>query len=118
MGRVSRTLVSCVAAALMLGAAAPLAAPAQDKPAAAKAVTPAAPVNLNTATQAQLETLPGIGAATAKRILEYRQKTGGFKKIEELLENSRSGPYLLSILLFCPRQPVSQSLQKPQEISR
>lgn len=85
MGRVSRTLVSCVAAALMLGAAAPLAAPAQDKPAAAKAVTPAAPVNLNTATQAQLETLPGIGAATAKRILEYRQKTGGFKKIEELM---------------------------------
>ena len=52
------------------------------KPAAASA---AAPVNLNTATQAQLETLPGIGAAAAKRILEYRQKNGGFKKIEELM---------------------------------
>ena len=43
------------------------------------------PVNLNTATSAQLETLPGIGAAAAKRIVEYRQKNGAFKKIEELM---------------------------------
>ncbi|HUE89971.1 MAG TPA: helix-hairpin-helix domain-containing protein, partial [Vicinamibacterales bacterium] len=47
---------------------------------------PAQPtVNLNTATLAQLEDLPGIGRATAERILEYRQKSGGFKKIEELM---------------------------------
>jgi competence protein ComEA len=42
-------------------------------------------INLNTATQAQLETLPGIGKSTAERILEYRQKNGGFKKVEDLM---------------------------------
>jgi competence protein ComEA len=43
------------------------------------------PVNLNTATVADLQNLPGIGAATAKLIIEHRQKIGGFKKIEELM---------------------------------
>ena len=52
--------------------------------AAAQATAPAV-VNLNTATVAQLESLPGIGKATAERIVEYRQKSGGFKKIEELM---------------------------------
>ena len=45
----------------------------------------ASPVNLNTANAAELRTLPNIGAATAARILEYRQKNGGFKKIEDLM---------------------------------
>ncbi len=47
--------------------------------------TPASPVNLNSASVAQLQTLPGIGASTAQRIIEYRQKNGSFKKIEELM---------------------------------
>jgi comEA protein len=42
-------------------------------------------INLNTATPAQLDTLPGVGPKVAARIVEYRQKNGGFKKIEELM---------------------------------
>lgn len=48
-------------------------------------VTTSAPLDLNLATPEQLESLPGIGVATAKRIIEYRQKNGGFKKSEELM---------------------------------
>jgi comEA protein len=55
----------------------------KEKP--ARAAGAVATVNLNTATQAQLETLPGVGASAAKRIIEYRQKNGGFKKVEELM---------------------------------
>jgi competence protein ComEA len=58
----------------------------QEKAAKGKAdVAPSAPLNLNTATVAQLEALPGVGAATAKLIVEHRQKNGGFKKVEELM---------------------------------
>jgi len=46
---------------------------------------PLVTVNLNTATVSELQGLPGIGPATAARILEYRQKNGPFKKIEELM---------------------------------
>lgn len=56
----------------------------QNPPADAKAAV-ALPVNLNTATVEQLEKLPGVGPKTALRIIEYRQKNGGFKKVEELM---------------------------------
>jgi competence protein ComEA len=49
------------------------------------AIKPAAIVNLNTATLVELEALPGVGAKTAARIMDYRQKRGPFKKIEELM---------------------------------
>ena len=51
----------------------------------ARPTKPAAMINLNTATSAELETLPGVGAKMAARIIEYRQKKGPFKKIEELM---------------------------------
>lgn len=41
-------------------------------------------VNVNTATAAELETLPGVGPATAQKIVDYRTTHGGFKAIDEL----------------------------------
>jgi len=52
---------------------------------AAKAAPTTAVVNINTASAAELDGLPGIGAKTAARIVEYRQKNGPFKKVEELM---------------------------------
>ncbi len=42
-------------------------------------------LHLNTATVEQLTLLPGVGPALAKRIVDFRDKKGGFKRIEELL---------------------------------
>ena len=47
--------------------------------------TPAV-VDLNTATAAQLEALPGIGPATAKAIIDYRTQHRRFRSVNELLE--------------------------------
>lgn len=52
------------------------------------------PININTATQAQLEELPGIGPSKAAAILEYRQQHGLFRKPEDLQEVSGIGPKL------------------------
>jgi competence protein ComEA len=46
---------------------------------------PAAPVNVNTATIEQLKTLPGVGPATARSIVRYREKNGPFRRVEDLL---------------------------------
>lgn len=74
--------------ALMLSAvlfAAPSAIAQAPAAAAPPSAAQKASINLNTATVDQLETLPGIGRKTAERILEQREKSGGFKKIEELM---------------------------------
>lgn len=49
-------------------------------------------VNINTADAAALETLPGIGPALAQRILDFRQASGRFEQIEDLMEVSGIGP--------------------------
>lgn len=41
-------------------------------------------ININTASQTELETLPGIGTSTALKIIEYRKEIGKFKSIEEI----------------------------------
>jgi competence protein ComEA len=80
-----RYLVSIVAfVALISVHAQPASAQAERAPARAAALTGTV-VNLNTASAAEFEALPGIGAKTAARIIEYRQKNGAFKKVEELM---------------------------------
>ncbi len=46
--------------------------------------TPAQPVNLNTATLEELDTLDGVGPATAQKILDFRTEHGGFGSVDEL----------------------------------
>ena len=43
-------------------------------------------VNINTATQAELQTIPSISAARAKAIIEYRTKAGAFRSTDDLLK--------------------------------
>jgi competence protein ComEA len=57
----------------------------QDKPKTSEA-TPTWPINLNTATQQQLEQLPRIGPSKAQAIIQLRTQLGGFTSVEQLLQ--------------------------------
>ena len=63
-------------------------------------VTPAAPapVNINTASPEELETLPGIGPALAERIIAYREEHGLFRSIDDLTKVSGIGESVLADL--------------------
>ena len=60
----------------------------QDSP-ADPTIEPASPavdlVDINRATAAELDTLPGVGPRTAQRIIEYREENGGFTRLEDLM---------------------------------
>lgn len=53
---------------------------------------PAHPVNLNTATSAELQQVPGIGPATAEKILQMRKSYGAFKSVDDLCAIKGIGP--------------------------
>jgi len=46
---------------------------------------PAKPIDLNRASVEQLQQLPGVGPATAKAIVRFREKSGPFRRVEDLL---------------------------------
>jgi competence protein ComEA len=73
------------------GAGGGAAAPAQEQ-------APGQPLNLNTATLEQLDTLSGIGPLTAQKILEFREERGGFGSVEELGEIPGIGDKRLATL--------------------
>ncbi len=58
----------------------------------------AEPLNLNTASFAELLRLPGIGPTLAERIITYRERNGPFRSLEELLHVRGIGPKLLQKL--------------------
>ena len=61
--------------------------------AASTSVVPSADlININTATLAQLDSLPGIGPTTAQKIIDYRTTHGPFQKIEDIMNVSGIGP--------------------------
>ena len=104
---IRRTIALASGVALLLSVAPPLRAQ-QPAPPAAKAAG-AELVNLNTATPQQLASLPGIGPKTAERIIEYREKNGSFKKIEELMNvrgvGEKSFLKLKSLITVTPSKP-------------
>jgi comEA protein len=100
-------------------AAIPLSAAQQQKASSGSARTsaskthaaPSSPININTATQAQFESLPGIGPKVAQRIVEYRQKNGQFKKIEDLMNVKGIGEK--SFLKLKPYVSISEKATNP-----
>lgn len=56
------------------------------------------PININTANEATLQLLPGIGPAYAKRMVDYRTKNGGFNSVDEITNIKGIGPKTLEKL--------------------
>lgn len=79
------SIITVVALCGAILSASPALATQGQQATAAAAASSKPTINLNAATIDQLETLPGIGRKTAERIIEYRTKSGGFKRIEDLM---------------------------------
>jgi len=83
---------------ILVGVPAPtgVAPPAASAPTASASGLPVGLVNINTADQIELETLPGIGPVTAQAILTWRTDNGAFGSVDELLEVSGIGDATLA----------------------
>jgi competence protein ComEA len=87
-----------IAVGVPAAASAPVAAGATLSAAPTLPGTVASLVNLNTADQADLEELPGVGPVTATSIIEWRTQHGGFSSVDELIEVSGIGEVTLAEL--------------------
>jgi competence ComEA-like helix-hairpin-helix protein len=75
---------------------------------------PAKPIDLNAATVEQLQQLPGVGPATAKAIVQFRQKSGPFKRVEDLLAIPRiTKQKLEKIRPYVTTGPAGAGTKKP-----
>jgi len=99
MFAIARTAALCAALISLVCSVAYAQAPKPSKPAG---IAPAARiegvVNINTATAAELELLPGVGPARARAILEHRKAKGEFKAVEDLREITGIGDRALEQL--------------------
>ena len=107
----SRSLLATLVLSMVL--CVPIGAGAQGKAAAKPAAAVGAVVNLNTASASQIATLPGIGEKAAERIVEYREKNGGFKKVEELMNVKGIGEK--SFLKLKPLITVGEAKAAPKQ---
>ena len=82
-----RTFLSIVALSALVLCQSPEARAGQSRATASASAKTAltGTLNINTASATELETLPGVGSKTAALIVEYRQKNGPFKKLEDLM---------------------------------
>src|SRR6202167_2667277 len=77
---------------------------------------PKKPIDLNVANVKELQELPGVGAVTAQRILDMRQKSGRFHRVEDLLAVRGISPKKLDAMrpyVTISTPPVPQAQKTP-----